>query len=196
MVKKKDISFDFTESEKDGDSSKGSGGSGSRIAMGLIPGFYDIIATPPEEAEIAIAAEIALFENRVDLKRDGYKVDALDKKQELRNKLSQPGPSADFSNSGGSNFEDHPELVELGGAFDNVVLPESEEIEQNSELALQNKLKNRLGMGLSAQSLRQEYEKELKKKQELTARPKFVPEQKPDLVIRPVSTPRPKPPGF
>lgn len=188
------------EREVDGDSGEGGksgkggkGGKSGKAGRIYIPGFDDLIAVSPEEAELAACAKDALFAQRVSLKSQGHKVSALDKKLELRKKLDNPGIGAELNAGGGSNLEKHPELPEMAGVFDDVVFPESEveaAASNDPDLALRNQLKARLGMGVSMQTLREE----LRKEEKLRARPNFAPDPKPEYVIRPAAPPpRPRP---
>ncbi len=193
MVKKRRITP--PEEEKDQDGTEGGeggeqGGGTGRGAAGFIPSFDDLIAVSPEEAEIAKLAKDGVFAQRVSLKSQGHKVSALDRKQELRNRLSNPGIGAELS-GGGTNLEEHPELPEMAGVFDDVVFPESEPeaaASNDPDLALRNKLKARLGMGVSMQTLREE----LRKEEKLRARPNLAPEPRPEYTFRPAAPP-PKP---
>lgn len=189
-MKNKKPTEQIDEEDKDGGDKGGSSGSG---AAGFIPSFDELIALSPEEAEIARMAKDGVFAQRVDLKSQGHKVAALDKKQEMRKRLDNPniGPQQE---SGGSNLESHPELPEMAGVFDDIVFPESEieaQASNDPDLSLKQQLKNRLGMGLSMQTLREE----IKNKEKLRARPKIAPDATPQYVIRPAAPP-PKPRPF
>lgn len=182
------------EEEEGGKGGKGGRG-GSGGGSGFIPTYDDLIAVSPEEAEIARNAKDALFAERVSLKSAGYKVEALDKKQQLRKQMTDPRMAAELA-AGGSNLEAHPELPETAGVFDDIAFPESEPeaaASNDPDLALRNQMKMGLGMGgLSMQTAREE----LKKEEKLRARPNIVPEQKPEYVIRPAApppSPRPRP---
>lgn len=191
MVTKKTSQRPLDGGSEEGDGE--AGGKGGSTAGGFIPSFDELIAVSPEEAELARAAKDALFAQRVSLKSQGHKVSALDKKQEMRNNLRTPALGNDAG--GGSNLEEHPELPEMAGVFDDIAFPESEAeaaASNDPDLALRNQLKNRFGMsGLSVQTLREE----LRKEEKLRARPNLAPEPKPDYVIRPAAPP-PKPRPF
>lgn len=177
------------DTEEEGE--KGKGGKGGKGGGGYIPSFDELIAVTPEEAEIARAAKDALFAQRVSLKSQGEKVAALDKKQELRKKLADPRVANELG--GGSNLEEHPELPELGGAFDDIVFPEIEaEAAARNNPELKHELRARLGMGMSVEAIKYDLEKKNKEKMRLTSRP--APEAKPEYVIRPAAPPpRPRP---
>lgn len=193
MAEKKIPDDRIKEEEKEEEGGEGGeSGTGGKGAAGFRPSFLDLIAVTPEEAEIARCAKDALFAERVSLKSAGFKVDALDKKQELRKKITDPRIAAEIA-VGGSNLEAHPQLEQMDGVFDDKAFPEIEEeaaASNNPDLALRNALKARLGMGLSIETLREE----LKKEEKLRARPNLAPEQKPEYVIRPAAPPpRPRP---
>lgn len=182
-----------TDTEEDGSAGgEGGKGKGGKGGSGFIPTFDELIAVTPEEAEIARCAKDALFSQRVSLKSQGEKVAALDRRHDIRNRFDDPRIAAEMS-QGGSNLEAHPELPELGGAFDDIVFPEIEaEAAALNDPELRNELKNRLGMGMSKEALKYEYEKKNKEKMQLSARP--APEPRPEYVIRPAAPPpRPRP---
>lgn len=152
------------DQEDGGDSGGGRGGGNGRF----IPTYSDLIPTTADETALASGAAEALFEQRISLKTQGHKVSALEKLQRLREKMSDPAMAAELANSGGSNMAAHPELAELGGAFDDISFPESEAeaaARASNDPQLRNRLKAKLGMGgdVSALTLKEEY----RKKQEL-----------------------------
>lgn len=187
MSTKNSDNTDHEDGSEGGEGGKGKGGKGG---TGFFTTFDELIAVTPEEADIARYAKEALFSQRVSLKSQGEKVAALDRRQ--RNRFDDPRMAAEIS-QGGSNLEAHPELPELGGAFDDIVFPEIEaEAAALNDPELRNELKNRLGMGMSKEALKYEYEKKNKEKLSMSARP--APEQKPEYVIRPAAPPpRPRP---
>ncbi len=192
MAKKTPVDPTNARSEE-GEATGDKGGKGTSTGRIYIPGFDDLITVSPEEAELARCAKDALFAQRVSLKSQGHKVSALDKKQELQNKMAAPRNAAELD-GGGSNLEKHPQLEEMAGVFDDIEFPESEAeaaASNDPDLALRHQLKARLGMGLSMQTLREE----LRKEEKLRARPNLAPEPKPEYVIRPAAPP-PKPRPF
>lgn len=199
-TKNKKNSVNLEDDEKGGargDGGEGGKGRGGKGGSGYIPTFDDLIAVSPEEADIARWAKDALFNQRVTLKSQGEKVDALDKRQELRKRMSDPNIANDLSGGGSSGLEKHPELPETGGAFDDVVLPEVEAAEAAAnDPQLSNQLRNRLGMGMSAEAIRYDLEKKNKEKLKMSTRAP-EPEPRPQYVMRPAEPPpRPRPAGF
>ncbi|HSX20405.1 MAG TPA: hypothetical protein VLG38_04710 [Gammaproteobacteria bacterium] len=194
MVKKtKNINPDAQNGEEGEGGESGSSGKGGKGSI-FLASYDELVAVSPEEAEIARAAKDAVFAQRVSLKSQGNKVAALDRKQELRNKLSDPRVAAELAAGGGSNLEEHPELPELGGAFDDIAFPEAEiEAAAANDPQLRNALKARMGMGMSVEALRYELENKNKEKLRLSARP--APEERLKYTIRP-SAPPPKPRPF
>lgn len=177
-----------TDDEEEGGDTGGSGGSG------FVPSYSDLIAVDSDEAEIAKNAKEALFAQRVSLKSQGNKVSALDKLQKMRNQLSDPTLAAQLAAGGGSGLEEHPELPELGGAFDDIVFPESEAeaaARASNDPKLRNRLAARLGMGRDLSALTQKMEYEKKQKLKMQARP--APEEEYRPRFRPAAPPKPRP---
>lgn len=136
--------------------------------------FQHKVDTQPTTADENLSracAEDALFNGRLEVRQQGFNVEALTKPQQLvqqkRARLTNEGPS-----SGGGMGEQHPELPEADGLPPNeIVLPESElDPKSTAGQKHQEKLKNKLaaGMGVSAQTAKEEYKKQHKKKLEQT----------------------------
>jgi hypothetical protein len=186
----------FLGNTESGDESGDGGEGGSNGGGGgFIPSYNDLIAVDENEAEIAKNAKEALLSQRISLKSQGNKVTALDKLSQKRNQLYDPTMAAQLAAGGGSNLEQHPELANEGGAFDDIVFPESEaEAAASNDPQLRNRLAAKLGMGRDLNVLTQKMEYEKKEKLKIQSRPAPAPEEELRPSYRP-STPRPRPPG-
>lgn len=179
------------DTKQDSDYEDGDGKGGKGGAAGFIPDYNQLFAVSAEETEIARCAKEGLLAQRVSLKSQGEQVTALDKIQELKKKFSDPRVAAELVNSGGFDLEAHPELAELGGAFDDIVFPESEAeaaARASNDPQLSNELRARLKMGLSLGSAREE----LKNKEKMRMSPGPTPDEPaPRPTFR--NTPKPRP---
>jgi hypothetical protein len=180
-IKRKDDDLADGNDEGQGGSEGGSTGGHGQDFESWIPGFNDFMQAPEDQQNLREFYEQIALEQRLAAKSQGIDVQALNKKQQLKahdsgnynhnNPGNEPGSS-------GSGFDEHPELAIQDGMIDpSVVLPASEQEARNDP-----ELKNRLKMGLSMQSLREE----LKNKQ----RYRNEPEQP---RYRPRSAPKPRP---
>jgi len=185
-----DKNQDDTELNKDDDES----GQGSPLTN-WIPGFSEFVTAPESQEQLKDLVTQALFDNRIKIKAQGHKVQALEKTRKLHEQLAENLEQTNSQSGQGLNLEEHPELPIQDGMInpDNVVLPESEDMAVNSNNPqIANRLKNKiaakfgLGKGVSLESLREEH----KKKMRARAQPK--PQERPRY--RP-ATPKPSGPG-
>lgn len=187
MKKKTTKNTDSDQNDQDGQGGEGGdSGEAGAAGSGVIPSYEALIGNlGVNDKELAALSEMALFEQRVSLKGQGHNVAALETKQRLRQQNNPDvGPGEPGAGIGG--LDEHPELVDMGGDIDpnTIVLPESEIAARSNDPEL--RLAARLGMGLSMQTLREEY----KNKMKMRASP--APEARPRY--RPTSpAPRPRP---
>ncbi len=147
--------------EEDDDDGGEGGDEGGEGGGGLIRTFYDSLLDDLNDDELAALVKQATEEQRRKLRSLGYDVDALTKKQKLRNQLDDPA-IANENDGGGLDLAEHPEFDGDGYLDPNtVVLPESEILARaSSDSELQYRLSLSPGM-------RAAYEAELKKKKQL-----------------------------
>lgn len=175
------------DDDDDTDGTSGDGGTGG----GIIPNYYELFRVDADEKEMAKFAAEALDKNRISVKSKGYEVTALSKMQKLRNQLQDP--SLDQGGGGSLDLAEHPELAILGGDVDPniVVLPDSEltaeQIRSNPQLRNRLAAKLGMGMGLSIQTMRAEYEKKMKNRIKMAPEPQVKPR------YRPVNAPKNRP---
>lgn len=167
----------------------------------FIPSYVELTPTADESAMAADNAD-AVFLNRVSLKSQGKEVEYFENLQRARKKYSDPAMAVELANSGGGpNLAAHPELAELGGAFDDIAFPESE-LEAAASASNDPQLRNRLvaklaakfgmGRGVSELTMKEEY----RKKQELNMKlgKRLAPEPELAPKFRPVAAPTLRPP--
>lgn len=168
-----------------------------RDAAFYTSGVSQVLAYKNEKQSSALA-EILVEMIRGDVKGKGYKVEALEKRNNLNQKQTHRQLLENNSLSGGgAGAEAHPELAPQNGIADNIILPESVENElsgASNDPKLQNKLKQKLaqkmGMGGIGSLSKEALEAELKKKhqqkmrmlnkpdaprQRITSAPRFTP---------------------
>lgn len=170
------------DKEEDDEGTAGSTGTTGSSGGGIIPGYHELFRIDADEKQMAKYAVDALDKQRISIKSMGYEVTALSKMQKLRHQLQDPS----LDQGGGSlNLAEHPELAELGGDVDPniVVLPDSEltAAQIRNDPQLRHRLAAKLGMGmnLSIQTMRAEYEKKMRNRISIAPAPQIKPRYRP-----------------
>jgi len=166
------------EGGEGGGTAAGGSGSGKNFES-WIPGFNDFLQAPEDQKNLRDFYAQITRENRLEAKKQGIDVQALNKKQQLKQDIGNynyDGVNNSNPSGGGTGFDQHPLIQEYDGI---IILPDSEQEIRND--ANNPELKNSLKMGLSMRAAL-----ELKNKQ----RYRNEPEQP---RYRPRSAPKPRP---